>query len=63
MPSRSTQRSTGRFGEPPKTLDSDAIFRAATPLALPRRSSIAAGEEERRWQSGANLSPTAPWRR
>jgi len=42
MPNRSTLRPTGRFGEPPKTVDSDAIFRTATPLVSPRRSSTAA---------------------
>ncbi|MDE2913456.1 MAG: hypothetical protein OXL68_11110 [Paracoccaceae bacterium] len=42
MPNRNTLRPTGRFGEPPKTVDSDAIFRTAIALASARRSSIAA---------------------
>ena len=43
MPNRNTLKPPGRFGEPPKTVDSDATFRTATPLALARRSSTAAG--------------------
>ena len=42
MPNRNTLRPTGRFREPPKTVDSDAIFRTATLLASPRWSSTAA---------------------